>query len=206
MIGVLLVEDQFFARLALRTVIDGRDDMKVLGEAAKAVEAIDLYQRLRPDVTIMDLNLPGMSGFEAIARLRELDAGARIVVLSNYQGSEDVHRALTAGAMAYLTKDASDDDLIEAIQAVWKGRRHLPPALAALLRERASRVEELTARELEVMQLLAKGLSNQEIADRLSIAEKTVRSHLTHLFAKLGVEDRTQAVLLAIQRGLVHLD
>ncbi len=204
MIRILLVEDQFFARLALRTVIDGRDDMRVVAEAAKGTEAVALFAEHQPDVTIMDLNLPGISGFEAIRELRSVDAAACIVVLSNYQGSEDVHRALTAGAMGYLTKDASDDDLVEAILTVRRGRQYLMASVAGLIRNRST-VDELTARELEVLDLLAKGLSNQEIADRLSIAEKTVRSHLTHLFAKLGVEDRTQAVLLAIQRGLIHI-
>lgn len=205
MITVLLVEDHFFARLALRTVIDGREDMCVVAEAANGTDSIDLYQQHKPGIVIMDLNLPGISGFDAIARIRALDPGAAIIVLSNYQGSEDVHRALAAGALSYLTKDATDDDLIAAILAVHKGKRYLPPDVAALVRERSAQ-EELTAREVEVVQLLAKGLSNQEIADHLSISEKTVRSHITHLFAKMGVEDRTQAVLLAIQRGLVHVD
>jgi len=204
MIRILLVEDHFFARLALRTVIDGRDDMQVVAETDKGAEAIELQKQHQPDVIIMDLNLPGMSGFEAIRQIRGNAPDAAIVVLSNYQGSEDVHRALAAGAMSYLTKDATDDDLVEAILAVHSGKRHLPPDLKGLIRERSMQ-EELTARELEIVTLLAQGLSNQEIADRLSIAEKTVRSHITHLFAKMGVEDRTQAVLAAIQRGLVHI-
>jgi DNA-binding NarL/FixJ family response regulator len=202
---ILLVEDQYFARLALHTVIDCRDDMRIVAETASGSEAAALYRQHAPDLTIMDLRLPGMSGFTAIAAIRAADPRARIVVLSNYDGSEDVHRALDAGAMAYLTKDASADELIEALQAVARGRRFLPPALSGLLRERLE-ADELTPREAEVLALLAQGLSNREIGERLEIAEKTVRIHLTHIFDKLGVADRTQAVLTAIHRGLVHLE
>ncbi len=204
MIRILLVEDQYFARLALHTVVDSREDMKIVAESARGADAARLFAEHKPDVVIMDLRLPGMSGFDAIRELRALDATARIMVLSNYDGSEDVHRALTAGAMAYLTKDAGADDLVNAILAVHRGRRYLPPELSGLLENRAA-ADELTARELEVLELLSQGMSNRDIGDRLGIAEKTVRIHMTHILDKLGVEDRTQAVLTAIQRGLVHL-
>jgi DNA-binding NarL/FixJ family response regulator len=204
MLTVLLVEDQYFARLALHTVIDSRDDMRIIAETGIGSEALALYQKHRPAVVIMDLRLPGMPGFDAIRQIRAADPDARIMVLSNYDGSEDVHRALQAGAMAYLTKDAGAPELVEALLAVQRGKTYLPPGVRHLLENRQS-VDELTARELEVLGLLSEGLSNRDIGERLGIAEKTVRIHMTHIFDKLGVEDRTQAVLTAIQRGLVHL-
>ncbi|MDZ4803021.1 MAG: response regulator transcription factor [Bryobacteraceae bacterium] len=204
MLAILLVEDQYFARLALHTVVDSREDMKIVAETASGAEALPLYRKHRPDLVIMDLRLPGMSGFDAIRAIRAEDAAARIVVLSNYDGSEDVHRALDAGALAYLTKDAGADDLIEALLAARRGRQYLPLALRGLLENRIPS-DQLTARELEVLELLTGGMSNRDIGERLGIAEKTVRIHMTHIFDKMGVEDRTQAVLAAIQRGLVHL-
>jgi DNA-binding NarL/FixJ family response regulator len=205
MIQILLIEDQYFARLALHTVVDSRDDMKIVAESAKGSDAVRLYLEHSPNVVIMDLRLPGMSGFDAIRDLRATDKTARIMVLSNYDGSEDVYRALHAGALAYLTKDAGADDLLQAILAVNSGKRYLPLELSGLLENRYAS-DELTARELEVLGLLSEGLSNRDIGDRLGIAEKTVRIHMTHILDKLGVDDRTQAVLAAIQRGLVHLE
>ena len=202
---ILLVEDQYFARLALHTIVDGRDDMCIVAETGNGNDALALYRQHRPGIVIMDLRLPGLSGFDAIRAIRAEDPEARIVVLSNYEGSEDVHRAISAGAMAYLTKDAGADDLTDAILTVSKGRQYLPAAIRGMLRERIA-ADELTAREREVLELLAGGLSNRDIGDRLGIAEKTVRIHMTHIFDKLGVEDRTQAVITALQRGLVHLD
>jgi DNA-binding NarL/FixJ family response regulator len=204
MIRILIVEDQYFARLALHSVIEGHGEMEIVAEAGTGPAAVALYRQHAPDVTVMDLRLPACDGFEAIRLIREADRRARIVVLSNYDGSEDVHRALDAGASAYLTKDASAQELTRAILAVHAGRRYLPPALASLLRGRIS-ADQLTPREVEVLRLLADGLSNKEIAARLNIAEKTVRIHLTHIFDKLGVGDRTQAVLTALRRGLVHM-
>lgn len=204
MIRILIVEDQYFARLALRTVIDGRDDMQIAAETQSGFESLTLYRLHKPDVVIMDLRLPGMSGFDAIRAIRGEDDRARIVVLSNYDGSEDIHRALEAGATAYLTKDASAEELVQAIESATRGKRYLPPALARLLEHRHP-ADALTARELEVLELLAQGMSNQDIGTTLGIAEKTVRIHMTHILEKLGVADRTQAVITAVQRGLVHL-
>ena len=203
MIRILMVEDQYFARLALRTVVDGCDGMQIVAETQSGLEAQALYRQHKPDVVIMDLRLPGMSGFDAIRAIRGEDESARIVVLSNYDGSEDVHRAMEAGAVAYLTKDASAEELVQAIESATKGRRYLPRALAQLLDERHP-ADALTSRELEVVELLAQGMSNQDIGATLGIAEKTVRIHMTHIFEKLGVTDRTQAVITAVQRGLVH--
>jgi DNA-binding NarL/FixJ family response regulator len=204
-ISILLVEDQFFARLALRTIIDARADMKVTGETDNGTEAIALYKQLNPEITIMDLRLPGISGFDAIAAIRKDSPDARILVLSNYEGSEDVHRALQAGAMAYLLKDISKEELIQAILTVHSGKRYLSSAVGTRLAERVPG-SELTDRELDVLRLLAKGYSNRGIADALKISENTARIHVGRILDKLGVVDRTQAVIAAIQRGIVHVD
>ena len=153
----------------------------------------------------MDLRLPGLSGFDAISLIHAEFPHIAILVLSNYEGSEDVHRALQAGALAYLTKDASSDELIRAILAVRAGKRYLPPAVASLLATRLPG-SQLTDRELDVLRLLARGASNREAADSLGISENTIRIHVSRILDKLGAADRTQAVLLAIQNGLVHVD
>jgi DNA-binding NarL/FixJ family response regulator len=204
-IRILIVEDQFFFRLALHSIIDARPDMTVVGEADNVRTASDLHRSCHPDLTIMDLRLPDGSGIKAIESIHQRDPKAPILVLSNYEGSEDIHRALQAGAMSYLTKDARGEELIQAILAVSHGKRYLPQVVGAAL---ASRVldDELTDRETEVLHLLAQGCSNRQVADRLHISENTVRIHVSRILDKLLVKDRTQAVLVAIQRGLVHLD
>ena len=201
---ILIVEDQYFFRLALHTTIDPRPDMAIVGETGKGDEALPLCRQFNPDVVIMDLRLPGLSGFDAIAQIHREFPHVAILVLSNYEGSEDVHRALQSGALAYLTKDAAGDELVNAILAVRNGKRYLPPAVASLL---ATRVpgSQLTDRELDVLRLLAKGASNREAADALGISENTVRIHVSRILDKLGAADRTQAVLLALQNGLVHV-
>jgi len=204
-IRILIVEDQFFFRLALHSIVDARIDMCVIGETDKGREGVEMQARLKPDVTVMDLRLPDMSGLEAITQIRRNDAKAHILVLSNYEGSEDIHRALRAGALSYLTKDASGEELVRALQAVAEGKRFVTPAVGATLAERMPD-SALTDRETEVLRLLAQGCSNREVASRLKIAENTTRIHVSRILDKLAVEDRTQAVLVAIQRGLVHLD
>ncbi len=204
-IKILVVEDQFFFRLALRSIVNRREDMVIAAEALKSHEALQLYQAHRPDVIILDLRLPDALGFNTIAQIRNYDPKARILVLSNYAGSEDIYRALQMGALAYLTKDAGGEDLVQAIWAVAQGKRFLSPAVTATLSARITG-DELTDRELNVLQLLAEGCSNRQISSRLRISENTVRIHLSHIFDKLHVEDRTQAVLTAIRQGLVHLD
>ncbi len=205
LIRVLLVEDQFFARLALHTVIDARSDMRIVAETANGSEALALVQQHNPDVTIMDLRLPGMSGFDVIRKMRCSHPGARIVVLSNYEGTEDVRRALQLGALGYLTKAADAESLVQAILSVHQGQRYLPKELAGLFTEHPD-VDPLTAREQQIVSLLAEGLTNKEIGARLGIAEKTVRVHMTHILDKVGAADRTQLLILAVQRGLIHLD
>ena len=204
-IRILLVDDHFVARTGLHSIVDAHSGMRIVADAHNGREAIELHRKHQPDVTIMDLRMPGLSGFEAIAAIRTEFPSARVVVLSNYEGSEDVHRALESGAMGYLVKTASAEELLEAIETVHRGRKYLPPSLAMMLANRSS-VDPLTERELDVLRLLARGQSNREIAAELSIAENTVRIHVGHILQKLAVEDRTQAVILAFQTGIVHLD
>ncbi len=204
-IQVLLIEDHFLARLALRSILQGRSDMTILGEALDGEQGIALSRELRPDVIVMDLRLPRVNGFDAIAAIRSQNPTAKIVVLSNYEGSEDIYRAVRNGAMAYLTKDASGQVLVEAILAVYRGTRYFPRAARDRLAERMPAVD-LTPRELEVLTCITKGLNNRDIADFLNIAEKTVRVHVSSVLGKMGARDRTQATIYAFQRGLVHLD
>jgi DNA-binding NarL/FixJ family response regulator len=204
-IKILLVEDHFMARLALRSILCDAPDLAIAGEADNGKEAVRLHAKLTPDVTVMDLNLPGMDGFEAISAIRSCDRNAKVVVLTNYEGSEDVIRALRRGAMAYLTKDASGQELVCAIKTVYQGVRYLPRAVRDRLAERMP-LTELTPREQQVLTLIAHGNSNREIATELEIAEKTVRIHVSSLLDKMGARDRTQAAIYAIQRGFVHLD
>jgi DNA-binding NarL/FixJ family response regulator len=203
-IRVLLIEDHFLARMALRSVLSERSDIVIVGEASDGASGVELYQRCSPDVTVMDLRLPGLNGFDAIAAIRKLCKTAKIAVLSNYEGSEDIYRAIRNGAMAYLTKDASGEEVVEAIVAVHRGLRYLPPIARDRLAERTSVVVELTPREHEVLTCITRGHSNRDIAEELHIAEKTVRLHVSSVLDKMGVRDRTQAAIYAIQRGLVH--
>jgi len=202
---ILLVEDQAIVRVALHTIIDTRPDMCIVADTGSGSDAVELHRRHRPDVTIMDLRLPGLSGFDAIARIRKDSPAARILVLSNYDRSEDIHRALQAGAMGYLTKDAGKEEIIQAILAIHNGRRYLPPSLGHLLVERLPG-PDLTERELEVLRVMAEGRSNRGVAESLGISENTVRIHVAHILQKLGAEDRTRAVVIAIQRGIVHVE
>lgn len=204
-IRVLLIEDHFLARMALRSVLAGNSQMRIVGEASDGERGIELYRQLLPDVVVLDLRLPGLSGFDVITALRKERRSARIVVLSNYQGSEDIYRAVQAGAMAYLTKDASGEELINAIQNVHRDLRYLPRLALDRLAERMPAVQ-LTPRENEVLVCITQGKSNREIAEQLGIAEKTVRIHVSSMLDKMGVRDRTQATINALQRGLVHLD
>ena len=203
-IRVLLIEDHFLARMALRSVLSERSDIVIVGEASDGASGVELYQKCAPDVTVMDLRLPGLNGFDAIAAIRKLCKTAKIAVLSNYEGSEDIYRAIRNGAMAYLTKDASGEEVVEAIVTVHRGMRYLPPIARDRLAERTSLVVELTPREHEVLTCITRGHSNRDIAEELHIAEKTVRLHVSSVLDKMGVRDRTQAAIYAIQRGLVH--
>jgi DNA-binding NarL/FixJ family response regulator len=204
-ITVLRVEDHFLARIALRSVLAGHSQICVIGEAGDGEQGLAMYRALRPDVMLLDLRLPGTSGFEVLTRLRREFADARVVVLSNYQGSEDVYRAVRSGAAGYLTKDASGQELIDAITTVHRDLRYLPRTALDRLAERTS-VTDLTPRETEVLTCITQGRSNREIAEHLHISEKTVRIHVSAVLEKMGARDRTQATIFALQRGLVHLE
>jgi len=204
-ITVLLVEDHFLARIALRSVLAGHSQICVIGEAGDGEQGLAMYRTLRPDVMLLDLRLPGTSGFDVLTRLRREFADARVVVLSNYQGSEDVYRAVRSGAAGYLTKDASGQELIDAITTVHRDLRYLPRTALDRLAERTS-VTDLTPRETEVLTCITQGRSNREIAEHLHISEKTVRIHVSAVLEKMGARDRTQATIFALQRGLVHLE
>src|ERR1700744_737750 len=202
-IRVLLIEDHFLARMALRSVLNGRGDIALVAEASDGANGVEMYRRHAPDVTIMDLRLPGLSGFDAITSIRKLCKTAKIAVLSNYEGSEDIYRAIRNGAMAYLNKNVSGEELVDAIVTVHRGQRYLPAVARDRLAERTSSVE-LTPREHEVLTCITRGQSNRDIAEHLRIAEKTVRIHVSSVLDKMGVRDRTQAAIYAIQLGLVH--
>jgi DNA-binding NarL/FixJ family response regulator len=204
-ITVLLVEDHFLARIALRSVLAGHPQICVIGKAGDGEQGLAMYRALRPDVMLLDLRLPGTSGFEVLTRVRREFADARVVVLSNYQGSEDVYRAVRSGAAGYLTKDASGQELIDAITTVHRDLRYLPRTALDRLAERTSAID-LTPRETEVLTCITQGRSNREIAEHLHISEKTVRIHVSAVLEKMGARDRTQATIFALQRGLVHLE
>jgi DNA-binding NarL/FixJ family response regulator len=203
-IRVLLIEDHFLARVALQSVLADHAQIRIIGEAADGEQGIKLFRSLLPDVVVLDLRLPRLSGFDVIAQLRKEQRPARIVVLSNYMGSEDVYRAIQCGALGYLTKDVSGEELITAIRHADLNMRYLPRTVLQRLLERMPAVE-LTSREKEVLMCITRGRSNREIADELQIAEKTVRMHVSSVLEKMGARDRTQATIYAIQRGVVHL-
>lgn len=204
-IRVLLIEDHFLARMALHSVLSAHPQIQIVGEACDGETGLAMYRSLQPDVVVLDLRLPLISGFDLIVQLRQQFPTVHIVVLSNYCGSEDIYRAVRSGAMAYLTKDASGEELLNAIQNVHRGLRYFPHVALDRLAERTPAVE-LTPRETEVLGCITRGYSNREIAEELGIAEKTVRIHVSSLLDKMGARDRTQATIYALQRGLVHLD
>jgi DNA-binding NarL/FixJ family response regulator len=205
LIKILVVDDHPVVRAGLAGMIDGQSDMQMVGEAGDGRAAVDAFRRRRPDVTLMDLKLPGTSGVEATREIRAEFPAARVLVLTTYDGDEDVYQALRAGACGYLLKDASRADLLLAIRAVHAGRRHVPPALAARVVERVAG-EHLTSRELQVMRLVAEGKGNRAIAAELTLTEGTVKGYVHTLFEKLGVTHRAEAVVAAHKRGLVRLD
>jgi DNA-binding NarL/FixJ family response regulator len=203
-IRVLCVDDHRIVREGIGLIIARQPDMEVVGSAATGEEAVSLFKRERPDVTLMDLQLSTMSGLEAIQAIRREDADARIIVLTMYQGDEDIHRALSAGATTYLLKDTLSDDLIRFVREVHAGRRPIRADVKARLDERATQ-PTLTPREVQVMELVSEGKRNKEIAVLLGISEETVQVHLKNIFAKLKVGERTAAVNVAIRRGIVHI-
>jgi two-component system NarL family response regulator len=204
-IRVLVVDDHRIVRDGLALIIGREPDIEVVASAATGEEAVAAFRRHKPNVVLMDLQLPGISGVDAIRAIRALDDAARIVVLTMYDGDEDIHRALEGGATTYLLKDSVSDDLIGVIRDVHTGGRPMAAEVKARLAHRAAR-PTLTKREIRVLQLVLKGQRNKEIAAALSISEETVEVHLKNIFTKLDVHDRTAAVYVALRRGILHVE
>ena len=205
MIRVLTADDHSVVRAGIAAMIANETDISVVAEAGDGEEALARYSEHHPDVVLMDLRMPKVDGVAAIRAIREADPGARIIALTTYDGDADIHRALSAGACAYLVKDVLVAELVTAIRGAAAGKRVIPAAVASRLAEFTPRVD-LTTREVEVLRLVAKGLRNREIARVIGRTEGTVKVHLKNIHEKLGVEDRTEAVTLALQRGIIHLD
>jgi two-component system NarL family response regulator len=204
-IRVLVVEDHNVVRQGLVALLNVVEGLTVVGEAADGLEAIEQFRKHQPDITLMDLRLPRLSGVEAIQRIRLEAPQARVIVLTTYDGDEDIYRALKAGARAYLLKGMTGEELVTTIRAVHAGKSHIPPAIAEKLAQRMG-TEDLTPREFDVLEQIVSGKSNKEIAAELNVSEATVKTHINSLLGKLGVTDRTQAATAAIQRGIVPLE
>ena len=202
---VLVVDDHALLRTGVANIINQEADLQVVAEAGDGVEAVEAFERHHPDVTLLDLRMPMMEGVEVVRRIRERDARARVIVLTTYDTDDEISRALKAGAKAYVLKDISADDLIACIRDVLAGKTYISPAAAAKLAEGVTRVQ-LTPREMAALKLMADGKANKEIATALDISERTVKTHLGHLFEKLGVTSRTEAIKVATRRGLVRLE
>jgi two-component system NarL family response regulator len=202
---VLLVDDHALLRTGVANIINHEPDLRVVAEAGDGVAAIAAYEKHRPDVTLLDLRMPMMEGVEVVRQIRERDPRALVIVLTTYDTDDEIARALKAGAKAYVLKDISADALVNCIRDVLAGKSYLAPAAAAKLAEGVTRVQ-LTPREMAALKLVADGKANKEIATALDISERTVKTHLAHLFEKLGATSRTEAVKVATRRGLVRLD
>jgi len=203
-IRILVVDDHHVVRQGLVALLNIMPDIEVVGQAADGLQAIELYKTLLPDVTLMDLQLPNLGGVDAILRIRADAPAARFIVLTTFDGDEDIFRALQAGAKAYLLKGMTVEELLSTIQAVHRGKTQISSAIAEKLAGRMS-AQALTARELAVLERIVAGRANKEIASDLNISEATVKSHINSLLGKLGVSDRTHAATVALQRGIVHL-
>jgi len=203
-IRILTVDDHAILRQGIAALVNGESDMKLVAEASDGQEAIDKFRLHRPDVTLMDLQMPALNGIEAIIRIRSEFPNARIIVLTTYTGDVQMLRALKVGARGYILKAHVRRELLDAIRAVHAGQKRIPPEVATELAEHATD-EDLTPREIDVLRLIASGNANKEIAGQLSIAEETVKSHVTNILAKLGANDRTHAVTIALKRGIIEL-
>jgi DNA-binding NarL/FixJ family response regulator len=204
MIGVLCVDDHALLREGIAALVNAESDMKLVGQATNGREAIEKFRLHRPDVTLMDLQMPTLNGIEAIIGIRSEFPDARVIVLTTYAGDVQVLRALKAGARAYILKTHVRRELLDTIRAVHAGQKRIPPEVAAELAEHAGE-NDLTAREIDVLRLVAGGNANKEIAAQLSIGEDTVKSHVTNILAKLHANDRTHAVTIGIKRGIIEL-
>jgi DNA-binding NarL/FixJ family response regulator len=203
-IRVLSVDDHVLLREGIAAVINDQPDLLLVAQAANGTEAIQQYRAHRPDVTLMDIRMPGLGGIDAMIAIRAEFSAARLIMLTTFEGDVEIHRALEAGARGYILKSLSPTDLAESIRQVHAGRKRIPPEIAARLSEHLGE-EELTPREIEVLQLVAEGNRNREIGERLFISEETVKAHLKHLMDKLAANGRTEAVGIALRRGIIHL-
>lgn len=203
-VRILVADDHFIVRMGLVALINTEPHLKVVCEADDGVQVVAFFEKMRPDLVLMDSRMPLKSGPEATREIRQLVPDARVLMLSAFDGDEDIHAALDAGALGYVLKSATGKELIPAILAVASGKRWIPLGVAARLKSR-NLYEELTAREIDVLNALALGLANKEIAEKLGISEYTAKDHLKNILAKLRVADRTQAVTSAVQRGLIYL-
>jgi DNA-binding NarL/FixJ family response regulator len=203
-IRVLIVDDHPIMRIGIAAIIEATPDMTTVAQAGSGEEAMELFERYMPDITLMDLRLPGMSGVEAIRKLITLHPNAKFVVLTTYEGDEDIHQALQAGARSYIIKGMPHDALVSALRRVHAGKRFLPIPVSRTLSSRIPN-SDLSALEREVLDLIVRGKSNKEIATDLGITESTVKCHVSVILMRLNVGDRTQAVVTALQRGLVHI-
>lgn len=203
-IRILVADDHYVVRMGLVALVETEPDLRVVGEAADGTRAVELFAQLKPDLVLMDVRMPVCDGIVATEKIRGQFPEARILMLTTYDGDEDIHKALRAGASGYLLKNSTRESLIPALRAVAAGQRWIPQEIASRLATR-KRFEELTPREVEVLEQLAKGLANKEIADVLGISEHTVKDHLKNILGKLHVADRTEAVTAALQRGIIHL-
>jgi len=203
-IKVMIVDDHPIMRIGVAAIVNANADMSVVAQTGTGEEAVALFKKHKPDVTLMDLRLPGMSGVEAIRAIRQICSGARFVVLTTYEGDADIHEALEAGAQGYLIKGMPYQMLVDAVQRVFRGQRFLPPPVARALALRMPD-SDLSVREREVLELVAGGKSNKDIAAVLGITEATVKCHVSAILLRLNVNDRTEAVVTALHRGLIHL-
>jgi two-component system, NarL family, response regulator len=204
-IRVMAVDDHDVVRTGIKAIVANQSDMAIVAEAADGSDAVTIYDQCAPDVVLMDLRMPRMDGIAAIRAIRAAHPEARVVALTSYEGDADIYRALDAGACGYLIKDMTGSDVVAAIRTAAAGKRVIPPGVAGRLAEFTPRVD-LTPREVEVLRLAAKGLRNRDIARILGRTEETVKVHLKHIMTKLDVEDRTEAVTIGLQRGIIHLD
>lgn len=203
-IRVMAADDHPIVRAGLAAVIGEEPDLEFVGEAANGQEAVALYRAKQPDVVLMDLRMPVLGGVEAIRAIRSEFPSAKIIALTTYEGDTDIHRALEAGAVGYLLKEMLPTDVVDAVRVVHRGQRIIPPGVAGRLAEYTPRVD-LTPREREVLEHVARGCSNSEIARAIGRTDETVKIHLKRVFEKLGVAGRTEAVMVALQRGIIHL-
>jgi DNA-binding NarL/FixJ family response regulator len=204
-VTVLCVDDHPLVRKGIAAILSNETDMKLVAEAGSGQEAVEAFRKYRPEVTLMDLRMPGIDGIEATKQIRQIDPEAKIIALTSYDGDQEIYRALEAGVRGYILKEMVHTEIVRAIRVVHSGKRLMPPEVAERLSEHFPQVA-LTPREIEVLQYVAKGYGNKEIGVRLGTAAGTVKMHLQNILSKLGASDRTHAVTLALRRGIIHIE